>query len=319
MYQDKNGCAISVANMSAHELLCFVSDFQALLWRVEIPLSRIELLNDFVIAGLDEDTPLFMKNASFRDTLLLAGERERVDEFFDKMKERQSASTVFRITNKAGNVMWLKLVGVRSSCDPNYYHGTLSDVTDTAAVVTEIAEKAFVHESRSVLPQAKPKTPPHFAGSQYEIDIEDSLQNMLKALQQREDLDGALFSVVHGNASKVIVYYSGKAFEGVAQGEIFPYKGTIAQDIEHYSHDHLIVDNTMDSIKPIDWALFVPRGIRSYYAKPYYLDGVMTSVVIVCSKKSANFKGKSVDAYDDIFDPFVELARTWRRQDNVKI
>jgi len=319
MYQDKTGCAMSVANMSAHELLCFVSDFQALLWRVEIPLSRIELLNDFVIAGLDEDTPLFMKNASFRDTLLLAGERERVDEFFDKMKERQSASTVFRITNKAGKIMWLKLVGVRSSCDPNFYHGTLSDVTDTAAVVTKVAEKAFVDESRAALPKKRPVTTSLPMGSQYEIDIVDSLETMLKTLSNREDVDGALFSVVHSNASKVYVYYAGKVFHNAVQGEIFPYKGTIAQDIAHYSHDFLVVDNTMDSIKPIDWALFVPQGIRSYYAKPYYLNGVMTSVVIVCSKKSGNFTGKGVNSYDDIFDPFVELARTWRRQDNVKI
>ncbi|WP_139296849.1 hypothetical protein [Halodesulfovibrio marinisediminis] len=103
--------------------------------------------------------------------------------------------------------------------------------------------------------------------------------------------------------------------EGAVQGELHPHKGTIAQDIEHYNHKYLIVDDTLDSIKPIDWAIFVPRGIRSYYAKPYYVRGVLRNVVIVCSKKTSMFKDKLFDSYDEMLKPFMDIAWTWRRRD----
>lgn len=319
MYQKKNGCIRTIANISDQELLCFVDDFQALLWRVEIPRSRIEILNEFVIEGLGEDTSLFMKNISFRDELLLPGEKGRVDAFFDKMKERKSASTVFRVINKSGVLMWLKLIGTRSSCDPNYYHGTLSDVTDTAAVVTRIAEEELVEGAQVVLKEDKPAAVVVPTGTQYEINISESLTAMYEQLHKQEHIDGLLFSDVQTRKNKVSVYYSGKVFEGAVQGEIYPYKGTIAQDIERYNLNYLIVDDTLDSIKPIDWALFVPRGIRSYYAKPYYVRGVLRSVVIVCSKKTARFKDKLIDSYDDILEPFMKVARPWRRQDRARI
>lgn len=319
MFQEKNACSIALANISDSDLLCFMKDFQALLWRVEIPRSRIEILNEFVIEGLGEDTPLFVKNISFRDKMLLPGEKERVDAFFDKMKERKSASTVFRIMNKAGELMWLKLVGTRSSCDPNYYHGTLNDVTDTAAVVTKIAEDEFV-ESANIDMEEEASSPAVLASeSQYEINIVDALKAMQNQLHLQEKTDGLVFSYVQPRKSKVVVYYSGKAFEEAIQGELFPYKGTIAQDIERYNHEYLIVDDTLDSIKPIDWALFVPRGIRSYYAKSYNIRGGMRSVIIVCSKKTAMFKDKLIDSYDDIFVPFMKIAQTWRKQDRTRI
>ncbi|WP_074217490.1 hypothetical protein [Halodesulfovibrio marinisediminis] len=221
MDQEKEGCLRPVANISDHELLCFVNDLQALLWRVEIPRSRIEILNEFVIEGLDEDTALFMKNIAFRDKLLLPGEKERVDEFFDRMKERKSASTVFRITNKFGKRMWLKLTGTHSSYDSNYYHGTLSDVTDTAAVVTRIAEDELVESSQMLLEQEDPKPTPA-AGNQYKIDIVDALKAMEKQLHLQEGTDGLLFSEVLRRKGKVVVYYSGKAFGRCCSGRTSP-------------------------------------------------------------------------------------------------
>lgn len=310
MCQKKNGCVRSITNMSDYELLCFMNDFQALLWRVEIPRSRIEILNEFSIEGLGEDTSLFVKNTSFRDTLLLPGEKGRVDAFFDKMKERKSASTVFRIMNKSGVIMWLKLVGRHSSCDSNYYHGTLTDVTDIAAVVTRVVEEQHFDNAQIFLKKAEPSpiVPP--AGSKSEINISDALTVMHEQLHQQEHTDGLLFSDVQIPKNKVDVYYSGKAFEGAVQGEVFPLKGTIAQDIERYHLKFLIVDDTLDSIKPIDWALFVPWGIRSYYAKPYYDRGVLRSVVIICSKKTAMFKDKLIDSYDEILEPLMKTARS---------
>jgi hypothetical protein len=66
-------------------------------------------------------------------------------------------------------------------------------------------------------------------------------------------------------------------------GEMYSYEGTIAQDIERFKLDYLIVDDTLDSIKAIDWALFIPKGIRSYFARPFYGRGALRAVMILCS------------------------------------
>ena len=75
----------------------------------------------------------------------------------------------------------------------------------------------------------------------------------------------------------------------MTQGEKFSYRGTIAEDIARFNLDHLVVDETMDSIKPIDWALFIPHGIHSYYAKPFYMDGELQTVLILCSTEPERF------------------------------
>ena len=79
-----------------------------------------------------------------------------------------------------------------------------------------------------------------------------------------------MLSDVHPRTNKVFVTGAGTPLADMPPCEEFSYRGTIAEDIDRFNLDHLIVDETMDSIKPIDWALFIPRGIRSYFAKPFY-------------------------------------------------
>ncbi len=125
--------------------------------------------------------------------------------------------------------------------------------------------------------------------------------------------DAILFSDVHVRKNRVIVYGAGTPFLGMEQAENFSYKGTIAEDINRYSLDYMVVDDTHDSIKPIDWVLFVPRGIRSYFAMPFYSRTVLRTVLILCSTSPGHFAGKCTEEYAAILKAMNKAVRTWRR------
>ncbi len=124
--------------------------------------------------------------------------------------------------------------------------------------------------------------------------------------------DGIIFSDIHSRKNRVFVYCAGPPFSGMKPGEIFSYQGTIAQQIEHFKLEHLIVDETMDSIKAIDWALFIPKGIRSYFAKPFYSRGVLKAVMILCSCEPNSFSAERLDNYSLLFRPFKKSINAWR-------
>jgi hypothetical protein len=89
--------------------------------------------------------------------------------------------------------------------------------------------------------------------------------------------------------------------------ETFPYEGSIAENIVRFGLDHLIVEDTSRSIKPIDWVLFIPKGIRSYFAMPFFEGGVLKNVFIVCSTEIGRFTERNVRAYAPLL-PAVEAA-----------
>ncbi|RAI44976.1 hypothetical protein [Rhodoplanes roseus] len=89
--------------------------------------------------------------------------------------------------------------------------------------------------------------------------------------------------------------------------ETFPYEGSIAENIVRFGLDHLIVEDTSRSIKPIDWVLFIPKGIRSYFAVPFFDGGMLKNVFIVCSTEVGRFTERNVRAYGPLL-PAVEAA-----------
>ncbi len=104
-----------------------------------------------------------------------------------------------------------------------------------------------------------------------------------------------------------------QVFKNLKFGESFAYEGTIAENIEQYKLDHLIIENTMNSIKAIDWALFTPHGIRSYYAKPFYERNVLRTILILCSKEPNAFSEKHIRDYDLLSEPFIQGLKNWRK------
>ena len=144
-------------------------------------------------------------------------------------------------------------------------------------------------------------------------DMERILKTFLDAQLPSIGYDAILFSDIHGKKNRVFVYWAGEPFAGMPQGEMFSYEGTIAQDIERFRLDSLIVDDTLDSIKAIDWALFIPKGVRSYFAKPFYQRGVLRAVLVLCSLKPGQFPSEGLPEYEILFAPFRQAIQAWRK------
>lgn len=144
-------------------------------------------------------------------------------------------------------------------------------------------------------------------------EIHDILKVFLDNPLEGVPCEGILFSDIYAKKGKVVVYYAGDVFQSMKQGEVFSYKGTIAENIERFKLDHLIVDETTDSIKAIDWVLFIPKGIRSYFAKAFYSRGVMRTVMILCSTKPFSFSASQLMQYTKLYKPFEQGVLNWRK------
>lgn len=130
-------------------------------------------------------------------------------------------------------------------------------------------------------------------------------------------IEGIIFSDIDAAKGYIQEYGVGAPFAKLPWGARYAYEGTIAQHIERFSLSSLVVDDTMDSIKSIDWALFIPHGIRSYFARAFYREGVMHAVMILASTKPGTF---SVERLEEIYAPhgkaFEEAVEQWRREEN---
>ncbi|WP_316901017.1 PAS domain-containing protein [Pseudodesulfovibrio indicus] len=123
-----------------------------------------------------------------------------------------------------------------------------------------------------------------------------------------------MLSCICARNNVVQVYGTGAPLANMAQGEKFSYRGTIAEDIARFNLDHLVVDETMDSIKPIDWALFIPHGIHSYYAKPFYMDGELQTVLILCSTEPERFVDVKPERFDTILSSLNKAINALRKK-----
>ena len=146
---------------------------------------------------------------------------------------------------------------------------------------------------------------------------ESDMSNILKALLDNQyghmNFDFIIYSDVYKKKNKVIVYTASKFPSSVKQGEVFSYEGTIAQNADRYNMDHLIVEDTFSSIKAIDWALFIPLGLRSYFAKPFFNRRVMRTVLVLCSTQKNMFFDKHVSDYALLYTPFLLGLTNWRK------
>lgn len=321
MFQEDTGLKDGNEGRLQAELKNFINDYPALPWRIEISRSRIEFLNSFTVDALGDQTTLFMKNSAFRKTLLVAEDQPLLDAFFDAVHERKAASTIFRIQPSSGSIVWLKLSGTACSADANLYHGFLLEVTDTVELAHKIKEEEL---TRVALTEPKKNVAPSKCDvsevkSVLSLNIQDatSIQNIMQSATAVPGFErvaqGIIFSDIHIRKNKVVVYFSGSMFDGIEQGEKHSFKGTVAEEIIRSNREYIVVDDTYDSIKPIDWALFIPRGVRSYCAKPFYVRGVLRTVLILCSDTPNTFSDKTEEYFDELFASLADVVKIWRR------
>ena len=144
-------------------------------------------------------------------------------------------------------------------------------------------------------------------------DLGSILKVLLNNTSEEEKYDAIIYSDIFTKKDKIAVYAEGSSFNNLKFGETFFYEGTIAENIEQYKLDHLIVDDTMSSIKAIDWALFIPNGIRSYFAKPFYERNTLRSILILCSKKPNVFSDNKLETYSLLYEPFLKGLKNYRK------
>jgi len=143
-------------------------------------------------------------------------------------------------------------------------------------------------------------------------DIAKVLEILLENQVAGDGFDAIIFSDIHAKRNKVVVYTAGDPLKAIPMGETYAYEGTIAENIERFKLEHLIVDDTFASIKAIDWALFIPNGIRSYFAKAFYERKVMRSVLILCSTRRNHFSVQRLPEYETTYEPFLRGLKNWR-------
>jgi hypothetical protein len=143
-------------------------------------------------------------------------------------------------------------------------------------------------------------------------DISKVLEILLENQVAPDGFDAIIFSDIYAKRDKVIVYTAGDPLKAIPMGETYAYEGTIAENIARFKLEHLIVDDTFASIKAIDWALFIPNGIRSYFAKAFYERKVMRSVLILCSTQRNHFSIQRLPEYESYYDPFLRGLKNWR-------
>lgn len=139
-----------------------------------------------------------------------------------------------------------------------------------------------------------------------------SLREGLEYLLARcPGVEGLMFSDIQSGRGMVQVYGVGRLFSSLEWGLSHAYEGTIAQDIERFSLDSLIVEDTLDSIKSIDWAMFIPCGVRSYFAKPFYAaEGLHAVLIFAFSTPSPG--GVSDASFRPLYESFARIVAGWR-------
>ncbi|WP_272701435.1 PAS domain-containing protein [Desulfovibrio sp. Fe33] len=126
------------------------------------------------------------------------------------------------------------------------------------------------------------------------------LKTMLKALPEGAPTSALLLSRIFIRENYVAVTGVGEPFDKDPEDFEHPYEGSIAESIVRFKQANHTVADTSKSIKPIDWALFIPRGIRSYFAQPFFVTDELAYVLIFCSTRP--------DSYDPDFEaPLREL------------
>jgi hypothetical protein len=135
--------------------------------------------------------------------------------------------------------------------------------------------------------------------------VKGLLETMLNALPADSPTDAIMLSRIFIDENKVLVTGVGKPFETVPENHTHPYEGSIAENIVRFSLPHHVVIETSKSIKPIDWALFIPRGIHSYYAQPFFDNGVLTSVLIFCSSQAGSYAPEAPSPLHELYPEFL--------------
>ena len=147
--------------------------------------------------------------------------------------------------------------------------------------------------------------------------MEKILDTLLKHQYGGSLFDAIMYADVYVKKRKVTVYARGKGgevFATLKPGTSFDYEGTISQAIWENRLDFFILGDTLESTKPIDWALFIPHGVRSYFVKPFLHGDQLRTLLIFCSTQPNQFFEKDMEIYELYYPAFMKGLKNWRKK-----
>jgi len=144
-------------------------------------------------------------------------------------------------------------------------------------------------------------------------DINDILDTFLVHPFRDVQFDAILYADVKEKKGKVYVYARGAAFASMKPGSIFDFEGTVSQAIRENRLDFLLMGDTLESTRPTDWALFIPYGIRSYFARAFYHGQKLSSVLFLCSTQPHQFSEDQQKDYELFYPAFLKGLANWRK------
>lgn len=128
----------------------------------------------------------------------------------------------------------------------------------------------------------------------------DALNVILHNQPEGMHAEAVMLSRIFASENRVVVSGVGAPFEGMPDSVEYRYEGSIAENIVQFNLKHLVVEETTRSIRPIDWVLFNPCGVHSYYAEPWFDGDTLRYVLIFCSTKPGAFANSGFPACRDI-------------------
>ncbi len=399
------------------DLLQWISSVPGMAWQIELPRSRMSVINDWTHPLLGKDTARLIKDSRFRKSVIRDEDLPLLAEFQEMMTANLPGAVIFRLKDEPDAPLLLQGWPVpenpgmycglmKYACLPRHYtagnepHGCQMSMTQAEhpVLVLDTRTRALLACNEAAMRRFCPgqthAAPPPLASlapGEYgkhlllaaqkalEDDIwagtlafaaedgrtfsakvrlapcgankedgmvrialldaprsntpdlrldaawpgmpqstaEETLRKGLKHIFDASPIpiDGLMFSDIQSPAGKVEVYGIGRCFEGMAWGAPHAYEGTIAQDIERFGLAFLSVEDTLDSIKSIDWVLFIPQGIRSYFALPFFNARGLHAVLILACKKPRAFSPNAEALTAPLRAPFERLIAQWRLQE----
>lgn len=153
------------------------------------------------------------------------------------------------------------------------------------------------------IPDAREEAPlPDLSAASSEREL---LRLVLRNPQILPAAEGIFLSRIFPEENRVSVTCEGAMFTNSMEHADFPYIGSIAENIVRFGLDSLTVDETSRSIRPIDWALFIPQGVRSYYAEPWFEQNGIRLVLIFCSPRGGAFSDVREASLHKLVDAFA--------------
>lgn len=149
--------------------------------------------------------------------------------------------------------------------------------------------------------------------------ISQILDTLLEHPYSETRFDGVMYADVYIKKGRVDVYGRGDVFKTLENATSFDYEGTISPLIWGKHLDYVIVDDTLESTRPIDWALFIPYGIRSYFAKPFFHGDKLRTLLIFCAAEPHRFSEADLEIYQVYYPAFLKGLRNWRKSKKKKM